>query len=80
MRLSAEARLAARERAIHADQRVEHFAFGRRQRREFLAQAALQIFQDQRHHGHVGDLVLRESFADKFRPQRAQMNDGRRRR
>ena len=35
-----------------------------------------RFFRIKRHDGHVGDFVSGESFADVFRPQRAQMHDG----
>ena len=69
-------RAAARECAIDGDQRVQHAALERRQGCESFAQAALKIFQDQRHNGHVGDFVARECVANKFGAQRAQMHDG----
>ena len=53
---------------------IQHAALGRRQCRESLAQPALEVFQNQRHDGHVGDLVARECVANVSGPQRAQMN------
>ena len=44
---------------------------------ESRLQALLQIFQDQRDQRHVRDLIFCKSFADIFRSQSSQMNDGR---
>jgi len=43
---------------------------------ESCLQTFLQIFQDQRHKADVRDFVFRESFADIFGTQGAEMDDG----
>ncbi len=71
-----QSRTLARERGICSDQCVQHAALERGQSRETFTKPVLETLQDQRHHGHVSDLVSRKSFTNKFGPQRSQMNYG----
>src|ERR1700730_1707042 len=57
-------RATASERAVRSNQYIQNLAAPLRQFVKFLAQAALKIFQHQRNHAHVGDVVTREGIAN----------------
>src|SRR5712675_3800883 len=66
--------MAFREGFVDGNEGIEDFSFARRQSVESRLQPFLQIFQDQRDEAYIGDFVFRESFADIFRSERAEMH------